>query len=203
MSIAALIRNMAAAGAPPEAIAIAVEAIEGAKGEIENRRAADRERKRRQRDMSRDSHGTVTGQSEDSPAVSPALSPSFPPDPLTNPIPTPVSISRTRKGTQFPAPEGVTDEQWQAFVAQRKKKLNDHAYHLLCGKLRTFAEHGWPPGQMIDLAIERGWETVFEPKDFNNGSSKFQRSGQQGTRQSDGFLNAIREAQNYPARSNA
>jgi hypothetical protein len=40
MSLAALIRQMAEAGAPPEAIAVAVEAIEAA-------RAADAERRRK------------------------------------------------------------------------------------------------------------------------------------------------------------
>lgn len=66
MTIAELIRGMAAAGAPPEAIALAVEAIEAKDAALEARRASDRERKRRQRSgQSRDSHVTVTGQSED------------------------------------------------------------------------------------------------------------------------------------------
>lgn len=78
MSIAALIRNMAAAGAPPEAIAIAVEAIEAADAKLAAGRAVARDRKRRQRE--RDGHGTVTGQSvteRDSPP-SPSPSPQTP-----------------------------------------------------------------------------------------------------------------------------
>ncbi|MEZ2131883.1 MULTISPECIES: hypothetical protein [unclassified Sinorhizobium] len=49
MTVAELIRKMAEAGAPTEAIAIAVEAIEAKDGEIAERRAAERDRKRRQR----------------------------------------------------------------------------------------------------------------------------------------------------------
>ncbi len=65
-AIAELIRNMSAAGAPPEAIALAVEAIEAKDAALEARRASDRERKRRQRaGQSRDCPVTVTGQSED------------------------------------------------------------------------------------------------------------------------------------------
>lgn len=90
MSIAALIRAMASAGATPEAIAIAVEAIEEAHANERDRRALQAERKRRQRanerDMSRDSHGTVTGQGRDSHRNTlPPLSPPLPsPKPPTN-----------------------------------------------------------------------------------------------------------------------
>lgn len=49
MSIAALIRSMAAAGAPAEAIALAVDAIESAQADIATRRAAVAERVRRHR----------------------------------------------------------------------------------------------------------------------------------------------------------
>jgi ribosomal protein L12E/L44/L45/RPP1/RPP2 len=70
----------------------------------------------------------------------------------------------------FPPPIGVTAEQWQAFRKQRKKPINDRSYTLLCNKLVGLAEAGWPPGEMIDLAIERGWETVFEPRSQANVS---------------------------------
>ena len=87
MSFAALIRDMAAAGAPPEAIALAVEAIEqrDVKGaELRGKAAA---RKRAQRDRERDSHATVTATSQDkSHETSPPLPPL--PSPQT-PLPTP------------------------------------------------------------------------------------------------------------------
>lgn len=62
MSIADLIRSMAAAGAPPEAIAIAVEALEAGAARDADRRAKQAERKRKSR-LSKDNSVTVTGQS--------------------------------------------------------------------------------------------------------------------------------------------
>jgi hypothetical protein len=59
---------------------------------------------------------------------------------------------------------GVSEEQWAAFRKQRRKSINERSYTLLSKKLAKLAEAGWPPGEMIDLAIERGWETVFEPR---------------------------------------
>lgn len=64
---------------------------------------------------------------------------------------------------KFPPPHNVGEDQWRAFRGQRKKPLNERSYLLLCNKLVKLAEDGWPPGEMIDLAIERGWETVFKP----------------------------------------
>jgi hypothetical protein len=72
---------------------------------------------------------------------------------------------------KFVAPLGVSDEQWVAFREQRKKPLNARSYVLLRNKLDKLAEAGWPPGDMIDLAIERGWETVFAPRNFANDRS--------------------------------
>src|SRR5215207_4678798 len=78
MSIAALIRRMSDAGAPPEAIAIAVEAIEDAQSGLAAKRAKDAERKARQRagtvtGQSRDSHGTNAECPKDTPSLNDAL----------------------------------------------------------------------------------------------------------------------------------
>ena len=172
MSITTLVRRMADAGASPELIAIAVEEIEALQLSLDARRAADRDRKRLQRErekranvtgQSGDSHGTV----QDSPSPqSPPLK--APPDPqkITPPL-TPHPIANGAR-PKFAAPDGVQADQWKAFRQQRKKALNERSYALLCNKLRDLADAGWPPGKMIDLAIERGWETVFEPKDQGN-----------------------------------
>jgi hypothetical protein len=84
----------------------------------------------------------------------------------SEPVPSEAKASSGR--ARFPAPPDVSDEQWEAFQAQRKKKLNARSYLLLCNKLAKLAEDGWPPGDMIDLAIERGWETVFAPRTFGH-----------------------------------
>jgi hypothetical protein len=166
MSMAALMQEMADAGAPMDAIIIAVRALEARDAEIEQKRAVERDRKRRQRQRERDSHGTFTGQSADIPEPPLSLSPN---ENNSNPhTHTPVNISRARRG--WPIPNGVSAEQWDAFCRQRKKALNPRAYELLTGKLVALARDGWPPGDLIDLAIERGWETVFEPKDHRNGN---------------------------------
>lgn len=65
MSLAALIRSMSAAGAPAEAIALAVEAIEAAQAEVAVKRAAGAERVRRYRERKAAeahdvTHGNVT-----------------------------------------------------------------------------------------------------------------------------------------------
>lgn len=62
MSVAELIRNMAAAGAPIDAIVLAVEAIEARDIQAAEKRAKVADRKRRQRERERDCHVTVTGQ---------------------------------------------------------------------------------------------------------------------------------------------
>ena len=154
-----LLARLIDAGTPADLVAeVAAELAraEASREAVEQRRASDRERQQRRRHaMSRD----ITAEN----VTPPSLSPSFPPDPPINPIPIhPDIITRARKGP-FPAPLGVTAEQWGAFVAQRKKKLTDRAYQLLCNKLEALARDGWPPGEMIDLAVERGWETVFAP----------------------------------------
>ena len=65
MKVSELMEAMAAAGAPMEAILIAVRALEGRDDALEQKRSVERERKRRQRSKGRDTDGTVTGPSRD------------------------------------------------------------------------------------------------------------------------------------------
>ena len=100
MTIADLVRRLAEAGATPEVIAIAIEAVEAQSTRLAEIREAAKERKRKsrekrqaepketlQKDMSRDGHVTVTGQSRDGhvttlpPPCSPPLPLSLPPTP--------------------------------------------------------------------------------------------------------------------------
>ena len=101
MSLAALVRSMAAAGATPEAIAIAIEAVEVAQASsntrAERKRERDRERLREKRDIARQSHD-IEATSHDTPA--PSLSPPDPP----KPTPTPGGdTTRTREADDFEA----------------------------------------------------------------------------------------------------
>ncbi len=107
--------------------------------------------------------------------------------PVTNATETPDTVSPNTLRTiisseakasspraKFPAPLGVNADQWKAFRGQRKKPINERSYVLLCNKLIKLAEDGYPPGDMIDLAIERGWETVFKPWEAKNGTGQKQ-----------------------------
>jgi hypothetical protein len=96
-------------------------------------------------------------------------------DPTANPAGKP-----SRRRPTYPAPAGVPDERWSDFCRQRRKPLTERGHSLLCAKLARLAEAGWPPGDMIDLAIERGWETVFEPREHRNGTRPYQNGRPSG-----------------------
>jgi hypothetical protein len=101
MSMAQIMQAMSEAGAPFEAILIAVRAIEERDAAIADRRAAERDRKRRQRE--RDSHGTVTGQSEDAGGQPPVLDKeSVPQTPFKEIKPTPRTVRGSACGVYLP-----------------------------------------------------------------------------------------------------
>lgn len=196
MSVADIMEAMSKAGAPIEAILIAVRAIEAKDAEIEARRANDRERKRRQR-------GTVTGQSRDTDVTvtdtPPVLDKETSPTPPKEINPTPrVGIALARKAAGFGPPEGIEIGLWNEFCGQRKKPLTSTAYQAILNKLAEAAEAGWPPGELFTRALEGGWETIFVPKEPRNGRSGSDSlgggSGQRGANRQDGFLSAIRQA---------
>lgn len=194
MNISNLIRSMAAAGAPPEAIAIAVEAIEQVQGLIEEKRAAAREKKRRQRAAASDCPGTVPGHGGDMEGTTPVLNKEKSPIPPKEIKPTPggVTGALARKAGGFGPPVGVSLHSWNALCQQRKKALTEIAYGRMCKTLAEGAEAGWPPGELVDRSIERGYETVFIPKERRNGNAG--RSS--APERVDGFAEALREMGN-------
>lgn len=79
---------------------------------------------------------------------------------------------------KFPAPDGVPDQVWQDFLkspARRKAGMSPTAYSGITNKLRELAEHGFPPGKMVALAVERGWRTV-KLEWVQNDERSFQQS---------------------------
>jgi len=139
MSLATLIRNMAAAGATPEAIALAVEAIEAAEAKVEARRASARERKRRQRaGQSRDSHGTVTPLSRD-----PSLEEKGFPEPLpktqTLPPPSPP------KGGSSPTTNELADQLWALQPKKHRRSTRPDTRKALAAALKR----GGDPGEIL------------------------------------------------------
>ncbi len=126
MSLADTVRRLVEAGATPEVIMIAVEAIEAERKALDANREAARERKRRQR--SRDADVTVTGQDV---TERDAASLPLPPSPQTPQPPTPTRVDNTplppegrsrRKPSRpipagFPTDEDIAEQQAKARAA--------------------------------------------------------------------------------------
>jgi len=76
---------------------------------------------------------------------------------------TPRDGSEAKASSPYPAPEGVSDDVWGDFLKspkRRKAGMSKTAYAGITNNLKILAEHGFPPGEMIALAVERGWITV-------------------------------------------
>lgn len=121
MSIPDLIRKLAAAGAPAEAIAIAVEAMQSAIESIEDRKTYERERKRRQRQIVRDMSGTIEGQSG-----TPSLETKVPPAPLQKP--NPIQPPSPPKGGSSPIASLAFARFWEAYPRKVAKLDAERAF---------------------------------------------------------------------------
>ncbi|MGE0290380.1 MAG: hypothetical protein AB7I42_25035 [Bradyrhizobium sp.] len=154
MSIASLVRRMAEAGAPPEAIALAVEAIEAEQAKEAARKAKRAEQKRRERDTV----ATVARQSRDTPPSDKEKSPT-PPKEITTPHSPPKGGSYTPRD----ALAAILDtERAQAVVDHRqriRKPLTAHAAKLLAGRFAKVPD----PNAAADAMIANGWQG-FEPE---------------------------------------
>lgn len=164
MSIAAMIRSMAAAGASAEAIAIAVEAIEARDSAAAATRAKAAERKARQRERERDSHATVTGQSKDSHGtVATAPAPERPSELNSKPTefnqnPTPLKPPRP-DGEEMLIAAGVEPATIAEWKQTRKAKRAGPITPLVAkGQLREAVAAGWTPEAATLICIERGWQ---------------------------------------------
>jgi len=122
----------------------------------ERRRAADRERKARQRDSLRN----VCGMSaDDGPA------PAFPPNPPITPTPG-KSNSRTRKGG-FQIPNWVPAEPWAAFVEMRREtghKMTERAMRLAVAELEKLRDEGSDPAAVLNQSTMKSWRGLFGVK---------------------------------------
>lgn len=163
MTTSELMKAMSDAGAPFEAILIAVQAIDAKDAEIAARdaeqaekRARDAERKREERAARgpyRRRPRTFRGRSEDCP----------PDPPIDNHTP-PVSSNDEirakpkRKAADTPAkPDDVSDDVWAAFKRLRAKKggLSDIA---LAGIRREAVKAGWTLEAALTRCIEKNWQ---------------------------------------------
>jgi hypothetical protein len=189
MTVSELMKAMADAGAPFEAILIAVRAIEAKDAEIAARdaqvaekKAKDAARKRNVRGTSEENPRNVRGNGADIPADHP-LSPSPLPSPQTpEPTPhphTPENITpREAEDAHvaawlawwdrdpFPRPDWAPARLWADFRRNRKtKRLTNTftAYAQQLAKIRELSRRtGWPPGEVLEDCVARGWGAVFE-----------------------------------------
>lgn len=107
------------------------------------------------------------------------------------------SVSRKARAQSFPPPEGVSPDQWENLMACRKAKraaMTNGAYFQICRKLEEGARQGWPPGELVNRAVESGWTTVFIPKELPNGRMVGNSGQGSGGREHPG-LKLLREAE--------
>lgn len=181
MKASELMEALAAAGAPLEAILIAVKALEAKDAEIASKdaeaaekRAKDAERKRIAR-ASTDCPRTVHGHGADAEA-DPSLSrPLSPQTPLT-PTHTHPDITPARKGRDFPMLDCTDAETWADFLRNRKAKRLPNtasAHRKLQSDLADIsARTGWPPGEVFAACVARGWGAIYDPRETTNDRPK-------------------------------
>lgn len=106
----------------------------------------------------------------------------------------PKGSSGSRRQSFLP-PSGVPDQIWSDFLAspkRRKAGMSETAYSGIVNNLDELAEHGYPPGKMIKLAVERGWVTV--KLDWVRGQQNGSTANRQGP-SADGLSSTTRAAQ--------
>ncbi len=84
---------------------------------------------------------------------------------LTSPSSSSPSSSTTEQ--ELLLPDFIDPETWKAFKTHRvqiKRRMTLHAEKLIINKLIKFKEAGHDPNAIINLSIENGWISVFEPK---------------------------------------
>ena len=92
--------------------------------------------------------------------------------------PNPAKPSKPRKRSAVVLPEWVPKEQWEGFVKMRKARnrpLTNRAIKLVIDRLQELKEEGHLPEEALDMATERGWFTVYPPKEWNNGKRSLER----------------------------
>ena len=72
-------------------------------------------------------------------------------------------------------PEWIDEFRWEQFKIHRnqmRKKMTSYAEFLMVEKLRKFREEGYDANELLDLAIERGWQSVFIPPDMKKNKTR-------------------------------
>lgn len=138
-------------------------------------------------------------QKRNSSDISPKESQKRDTEPSREPVSPTVATQPTEKRArvQFLPPPGVDAQVWGDFLAspnRRKAGMSQTAYSGICNNLRKLAEHGFPPGEMIAMAVERGWKTVKLEWVQNDGRSGNGMAGNRRDRPDDGLSSTARAA---------
>lgn len=75
-----------------------------------------------------------------------------------------------KKRATFDFPDWLDKDLWRDFREHRRKlrkPMTDRAEALLVERLAKYKEEGYNPTNLLKTAIERGWLTVYKPKDRN------------------------------------
>tara|TARA_R100000781_G_scaffold23874_1_gene17568 strand:- start:751 stop:1104 length:354 start_codon:yes stop_codon:yes gene_type:complete len=86
-------------------------------------------------------------------------------------------IDKWQQQIQLATSTWLDAERWGEFQSHRKsidrgKKMTPYAEWLIIRKLLRFKEEGYDPNELIDIAIERGWKSIFVPQDMKRGNNK-------------------------------
>jgi len=164
MTVSELMQAMADAGAPFDAILIAVRALEAKDAEIAARdaevaekRAKDAERKRNAR-ASTDNPRTVHGRGADAQNSSPIVY-KPPVSPKGDTAPKGVRGSRREKTKPPAKPENVSEQTWADFVRHRHAKRAPVTETAMVGIKREAEKAGWPLERALVETITRGWQS--------------------------------------------
>lgn len=139
---------------------------------LERRRSADRERSQRRRDAEHNVNHVTSRDVADAADAPPSLDKETSPRPLKEINLTPRATcagALARKAGGFGPPEGVTLHTWNVFCGQRKKPITKIAYDRMLVTIAEAFDVGWPPGELVERSIEKGWETLFTPTERRNG----------------------------------
>jgi hypothetical protein len=165
-----LMQALSDAGAPLEAIIIAVRALDEKDAEIRARddaakekRAADAARKREERaagKASKDGPRTRRGRGEDAPLNDNILIP-------------PAEVKTSAKRASFDLPDWVPEEEWADFDEMRrampKVPWRPAAKRGVIAELEKLRGEGHCPAKLLRKAVTRGWRQVFPGDDTMGG----------------------------------
>ena len=71
-------------------------------------------------------------------------------------------------------PEEITDDDWKDFREHRRqlrRPMTARAEKIIARKLARMKAEGLKPLDLLETAIERGWQTVYEPSDWQEAET--------------------------------